>query len=223
MPNALLHALNLGTAATALALFGCASSAAPSGPLDLHTNWIFTSSDGYSATALDIAKDNSYTVARIAQTTPSTFDLQEEKGTLAVSGGALTFTPASSTCRYASDPPYTAEYQIDGDSLTVWFSWGVVQLKQNTASGSSASGLILTNGCFQKNGGFVPTPLTPIGACSDAGVSCASAPCCLGNTCDKSGICAAVCTSNAGCKSGCCPLAPTSEGLRGCGPASSCP
>jgi hypothetical protein len=89
-----------------------------------------------------------------------------------------------------------------------------VQLKQNTASGSSASGLILTNGCFQKNGSFVPTPLTPIGACSDAGASCASAPCCLGNTCDKSGICAAVCTTNAGCKSGCCPLAPTSEGLR---------
>lgn len=227
MIKILVRVLGVGTMMMTLAMglqpLGCASSST-SAPLTLQNNWSYITTDGNSGTGLDIKSDNTYVLVRLTAVSGNSYDAQEQIGTLSVAGSTITFTPTSASCRFASDPPYTATYNINGDELTVALSFGVIVFKQNSQTGSgSGSGLVITNGCFQDDQSFVPTPVSPIGSCvGTPGTACSSSACCRGLTCVSDGVCAGTCKSNADCKSGCCPLATDSEGLRGCGPATSC-
>lgn len=228
MTNILVRVLGVSTMTMTLAMglqpLGCASDAT-SAPLTLQNNWAFTTPDGYAGTGLTITKENTYAFSTVSQTGPNALNAEIERGTVAIAGNSITFTPEEWTCQEPTDPAFTATFQIQGDTLTLGLSSGVIVFKLNTtpAGGGSSTGLVLTNGCFLKNGTFVRSPLTPVGSCGVAGGSCsaADATCCNTYACTNGGTCAAVCTQNAECKSGCCLGAPGT--VRVCAAATNCP
>jgi len=185
-----------------LVLFlACSSS---SGPPSVYNTWLYTSTDGTSALGVTFKTDGTY-VSQVLQLTSATSgNDQVESGTFTARGSTLTFTPTKWSCPEPTDPPYTATYQQSGDTLSIAYSSGVVVYVVDTAGASSFA---IATGCFPKSGGFVATPLEPIGQCTAAGSACTSATtCCLGSVCVSAGggVCAGTCTMDSDCQSGCC-------------------
>lgn len=228
MTKTLGRVLAAGVLAMTLSV-GCASETA-STPLTVQNSWVYTTEDGSRGTGLNIKADNTYAVVKVAvkSSNANSLDTQTEAGTVAIEANRMTFTPEQWTCQEKTYAPYTGIFQLNADSLSVAFSYGTILFKLNTtAAGSGASsGLVLTNGCFVGGGAFVRSPLTPIGSCGVGGESCSApdATCCIGFGCSPSGggICSTICTADSECKSGCCPTAPTSGGVRVCGPTTAC-
>jgi hypothetical protein len=168
---------------------------------------------------ITLNSDGTYVVSLIQLTSATSANVESEVGTFTSTATTITFSPSKASCTEATVPPYTEKYQLSGNLLTVSDSGGVTVYQLDT---SPASSIALAEGCFI-NGSFVPTPLTPTGECSGAGVSCSAVPCCSGYACATNGTCAAKCTQGSDCMSGCCFGASafgTSSGL--CEAASAC-
>jgi hypothetical protein len=189
---------------------GCSSSSSSSGdPPLVGTNWLYTDSSGTGGTDLTINSDNSYELSLLYLTSSTSAEAQTETGTVAISGSSITFTPQKWSCEEPTDPSYTAGYQFNGSSLEVVFTSGLVAFQADTSSASTGTGFQITLGCFPQSGGFVASPLEPIGSCSAYGATCsASTVCCLSGICITtaagSNLCAATCTTGSQCESGCC-------------------
>jgi hypothetical protein len=208
-----------GIAAPSLiALLAACSSSSSSQPPSLYGNWDYIDGAGTSGNGLTLKSDGTYVVSKLALTSSTSANAQVETGTIDVTASTIKFTPQRWSCEEPTDPPYTATYQLTNGGLELVLPGAVITFQVNTSP--VATNFALVTGCFPQSGGFVPSPLSPVGSCSGAGATCAgSAACCLGFTCitANGGICAASCTVDSQCQSGCCtPLSNAAESV--CGP-----
>jgi hypothetical protein len=205
-------------AASLVGLLTACSSSSSSQPPSLYGNWDYIDSAGTAGNGLTLKSDGTYVVSRLVLTSSTSANAQVESGTMVVTGSTIAFTPQNWSCEEPKDPPYTATYQLTNGGLEVTLPGLVIAFQVNTSP--VATNFTLATGCFPQSGGFVPSPLSPVGSCSGAGATCAgSAVCCLGFTCvtTNGGSCAASCTQDSQCASGCCTqLSNAAESV--CGP-----
>jgi hypothetical protein len=92
-------------------------------------------------------------------TSSTTGNDQVETGTFAATDTEIAFTPQKSTCP-GPVSVYALTYNFNDDSLAVLYSTGAVAFSRNTTPPSSNA--IITFGCFQSGGSFVPAPLAAV-------------------------------------------------------------
>ncbi len=181
-----------------VALLACSSSAPPS----VFNTWYYSAPGSATGYGLTLNRDYTYVASTFAVTSSASGNAQVEKGTYSATATALTFTPTEWSCEQPTDPPYTVQWKEVGNSFEVAYPSGIIVYQVDTAGVSSVA---ITYGCFDTNGNFFVSPLTPVGSCAAAGTSCSSSQvCCEGAVCINAGICAGVCTQNSDCMSGCC-------------------
>jgi len=108
---------------------------------------------------LTFTSDGTFVVQDILVTSNTTAQDEIEKGTYSVSGKTLLFHPTQYSCPQA-DPPYSFEYTISGSTLTLIDPAAVISLAKDTTPPTGGS--VIAIGCFQSDGSFVPSPLTPL-------------------------------------------------------------
>jgi hypothetical protein len=179
-------------------------AACSSSPPSLDSTWEYADSASESGNGLTLKSNGTYVSSILSLTSSTSANAQIETGTFKLSGSEITFTPQQWSCPEATDPPYSAGFEQNGDTLTLSYSSGAIAYQLDT---STASTFALSDGCFLQDGTFIASPLAAVGTCVAAGDACSNdTTCCLGNACVNAngGVCAGTCTMNSDCTSGCC-------------------
>jgi hypothetical protein len=141
----------------ALMAIGCGSAGAS--PQSLIGNWMSRSSDGTTDVAATFTGDGAYALSLLQPTSATTAIAQVEKGAYAATDDQFTATPQEYSCP-GPDPATTVTYTLNGATLQVDGASGIVDFASSGAPVEEK--YTLTYGCFQPNGSFVTSPLTPV-------------------------------------------------------------
>jgi hypothetical protein len=135
------------------------SSSSSSGPPTPFGNWIYTNAANTAGVGITINENGTYSVLGLTLTSATTANSTEEIGSVVVTPNTISFTPQQSTCS-AADPPYSATYSVTATTLDLSFPTVTLALHSNTAPASSD--FVLTLGCDDTSGTFVPQALAPV-------------------------------------------------------------
>jgi len=125
----------------------------------LQGNWIFTSAATGFGFGVAFKPDDHYTVYTLNLTSDASAAAQVENGTFSASDTEIVTVPKESTCPGPA-PVDTVKYIFAGPGLVITAGDKVISLVRDTAPVETS--FVLSLGCFQPDGTFVPSGLQPV-------------------------------------------------------------
>ncbi len=142
-------------------LTGCAVDTTPPPEPTIHGSWLYSYPNGRGATGLSFNENGTFVQLYLSVTSSSTANVEKWVGTYTATADTVSFTPRESTCANASSDVWSPNYAVDTKNLTLSDPDGIVKYERLETSDSS-SGIQLTYGCFDRDGNFARSSLTPI-------------------------------------------------------------
>jgi hypothetical protein len=145
------------TLAVLLVVASCGGGSNPTPQERLIGKWLYSGAS--AGIGLEFDPNDAYSAQVLQLTSSTTGNDEVETGTFAATDTEIAFTPQKSTCP-GPVSVYTLTYHFNEDSLGVLYSTGAMVFSRNTDPPSSNA--IVTFGCFQSGGSFVPAPLAAV-------------------------------------------------------------
>jgi len=125
----------------------------------LQGNWLFTDSANGFGFGIAFKPGDSYTVYTMNLTSQTSARAQIENGTFSASDAEITTVPKESTCAGPATVD-TVKYVLSPSALVITAGATVISLIRDTTPVDAS--FVLSLGCFQPDGTFVPSGLQPV-------------------------------------------------------------